>query len=82
MVSVKAIALGQGEEARLGRPLSGSGSEGAVPGFLTPTPQQTGREMNGGPEPELAPKEPAAGTAPPGWDCPVRLRLTLTDHDL
>lgn len=81
-VLVKAKALVQEEEARQGRPLSGSGSGGVVPGFLTLTPQQTGREMTGGPEPELALKELAAGTALPCWDCQVHLHLTWMDRDL
>lgn len=67
-------------EARQGRPLNGSESGGAVPGFLTLLPPQTGRETTCGPEPEHALKEPAAGKAPPCWGCWVA--LIWMDHDL
>lgn len=63
-------------EARQGRPLNGSESGGAVPGFLTQLPPQTGRETTCGPEPGRALKGPAAGTAPPYWDCWVALIWT------
>lgn len=81
-VSVKVIGPGQVEEARRGRPSNGSESGGAGPGFLTLPPQQTGREMIGGPVPERAQKEPAAGTVPPCWGCLAHHRLIWTNHDL
>lgn len=79
-MSVRATGPAQEGEARQGRPLNGSESGGAVPGFLTRLPPQTGRETTCGPELEHAPKEPAAGTALPYWGCWVA--LIWTDHDL
>lgn len=77
---MRATGLAPEEEARQGRPLNGSESGGVAPGFLTRLPPQTGRETTCDPEPERAPKEPAAGTAPPCWGCWVA--LIWLDRDL
>lgn len=79
-MSVRETGPGLEGEARRGRPLNGSESGGVALGFLTRIPLQTGREMTCGPEPGLALKEPAAGTAPPYWGC--RVALIWTDHVL
>lgn len=78
--SVRARGPALEEEARQGRPLNGSESGGAAPGFLTRLPPQTGRETTCDPEPERALREPAAGTAPPGWGWWAA--LIWTDRDL
>lgn len=64
-----AIGLGQEVEARRDHPSNGSESGGASSGFLSLLPQQTGRGMTDGPEPEHALKGPAVGTTPPCWGC-------------
>lgn len=77
---MKAKGPGQEGEAPQGRPSNGSESGGAAPGCLTPPLPQTGRGTTGGPGPEHAQREPAAGITPPCWGCRVH-RLTL-HHDL
>lgn len=77
---VRVTGRGPEVEARRGRPLNGSESGGAGPGYQTRLPPQTGRGTTCGPEPERALTEPAAGTAPPCWGC--RAALICSDHDL
>lgn len=68
-VSVRATGLAPEGEARQGRPLNGSESGGAGPGFPTQLPPQRGKGTTCGPEPEHALKELAVGRAPPCWGC-------------